>query len=82
MAEGLIEIRGFAVDPSRVETNMVFAELSLSGAESVARLRSIGIRANAEGRTPRTVRFVCHLDVTRADIDEVLIRIRRDMKGG
>jgi threonine aldolase len=79
LAEGLHEIRGFQVDPSRVETNMVYAELSSSGPESVARLRSIGILANAEGRTPKTVRFVCHLDVAQTDIDEALSRIRRAM---
>jgi threonine aldolase len=82
LAEGLSQFRGFQVDPSRVETNMVFAELPSSGAESVARLRSIGILANAEGRTPKTVRFVCHLDVSQSDIDETLARIRRTMNGG
>jgi len=82
LAEGLSEIRGFQVDPSRVETNMVFAELPASGAESVARLRSIGIWVNAEGRTAKTVRFVSHLDVSQADIDEALARIRRTMNGG
>lgn len=82
LAEGLNQIHGFQVDPSRVETNMVFAELSSSGAESVARLRSVGILANAEGRTARSFRFVCHLDVSQSDIDEALVRIRRMMNGG
>src|SRR5215470_11626838 len=77
LAEGLHGIRGIKVDPAVVETNMVFAELPFSGAESVARLASVGVRVNAEGRTPDTVRFVCHLDVARPDVDEALTRVQR-----
>jgi threonine aldolase len=77
LAEGLCAIRGIGIAPSAVETNMVFAELPFPGEESVARLRAVGVWANAEGRTPRTVRFVCHLDVSRSDVDDALSRIRR-----
>jgi threonine aldolase len=77
LAEGLHGIRGIKVDPAVVETNMVFAELPFSGAESVARLASVGVQVNAEGRTPDTVRFVCHLDIARADVDEALTRVQR-----
>ena len=77
LAEGLHGIRGIKVDPAMVETNMVFAELPFPGDESVARLASVGVQVNAEGRTPDTVRFVCHLDVARPDVDEALTRVQR-----
>jgi threonine aldolase len=82
LAVGLSAIRGIDVDPSRVETNMVFAELPFAAAESVARLRSVGVWVNAEGRTPKSIRFVCHLDVAASDIDQALARIQRAVSGG
>ncbi len=77
LAEGLAAIRGIELDLARVETNMVYVELPFLAAESVARLRSVGVWVNAEGRTERTVRFVCHLDVARSDVDEALLRVQR-----
>ncbi len=79
LAEGLSVIRGIRLDPARVETNMVYAELPFDAVESVARLRAVGVWVNAEGKTPKTIRFVCHLDVTRADIEETLSRVQRAM---
>jgi threonine aldolase len=82
LAEGLAAIRGVELDPARVETNMVYVELPFAAVESVARLRSAGVWVNAEGRTERTVRFVCHLDIARGDVDEALLRVQRVVSSG
>jgi threonine aldolase len=76
LAQGLSQIPGVQLDLSRVETNMVYAEFPLSAPKAVARLRSVGVLANAEGARPQMVRFVCHLDVSNTIIDEALARIR------
>ena len=60
---------GLSVDLSRVQTNMVFAEVSKPGLGAVAvmaRLREMGVWVNA--MSPTSIRSVCHLDVTRDDV--------------
>jgi threonine aldolase len=59
-----------------VETNMVFASFGGRGAAGlVARFRASGVLANPEGSRPDLVRFVTHLDVSRADMTEAVRRI-------
>lgn len=74
LAEGLAQLPGVKVDLSRVETNMVFADLARPAAEASALLLKQGVLANPTG--PHSIRLVCHLDVSRADIDDALARIR------
>ncbi|MFB1482777.1 low-specificity L-threonine aldolase [Corallococcus sp. RDP092CA] len=75
LAEGLAQVPGVKVDLSRVETNMVFADLVRPAAEASALLRKQGVLANPTG--PHSLRLVCHLDVSAADIDDALARVRR-----
>ena len=72
LAEGISDATPGAVDPSQVETNIVFvdpAPLGLPVVEVVARLRDAGVLCNpVAGR----VRFVTHLDVDDAGIEAAI----------
>jgi threonine aldolase len=70
LAAGLAALPGVTVDVSRVETNMVYAEFPCAAAEAVTRLRAQGVLGHAVG--PRTLRFVCHLDVGAKDVQRAL----------
>ncbi|WP_141325220.1 low-specificity L-threonine aldolase [Myxococcus sp. AB025B] len=76
LATGLAEVPGVKVDVKRVETNMVFAEFVRPAREMVPLLRTQGVLTNPAGG-PHTVRLVTHLDVSSADIDEAVARVRR-----
>jgi threonine aldolase len=78
LAVALAETEGFSIDPAQVETNIVVADISDTGktAEEVLdRLAAEGVLAVSFG--PTTLRFVTHKDVSRKDIDEAVLRIRR-----
>jgi threonine aldolase len=66
LAEQLARIPGVTVELDRVETNMVYAELSADAPPLVPRLREAGLLVNAIG--PHAIRFVTHLDVRREDM--------------
>ena len=73
LAEGLAEILGRGVDPSEVETNMVFADvgaLGLDPLETLERLASNGVGVTPFGAT--VLRMVTHRDVDDAGIDVAL----------
>ena len=76
LAQGLAAIPGMRLDPAQVETNMIFTDLPCLAADGVSRLKDVGVLINAEGSSPTAVRLVCHLDISRSDVDEVLRRIR------
>lgn len=68
LAQGLSRVDGFEIDLSRVQTNIVIVEIAQTGktpAEIVETLKEHGVLAVPFGRT--RLRFVTHLDVTRAD---------------
>ncbi|MBM3649876.1 MAG: low specificity L-threonine aldolase [Alphaproteobacteria bacterium] len=73
LAEGVANIKGLSVDVPRMETNLVFFEITKPG-WTAARLvdacreRGVGIGANTATR----IRAVTHLDVNRRDIDTAL----------
>lgn len=71
LAEGLAAMRGIALRPEEVETNIVFFDLTpeakMTAQELMDRLQQDGIRMGALGRT--RVRAVTHLDVSRQDIE-------------
>lgn len=76
-AEGIATIPGVAVEPERIETNMVFFDVAASGltaAELSERLAGQGVRIGASSRT--RLRAVTHLDVTTADIEEAVEAVR------
>ena len=77
LAEGLAGIRGVAIEPASVETNIVWFDVGgpLS-AEDIARaLEEQGIRIG--GYSQHRMRAVTHLDVTRADVETTLRALRR-----
>ncbi|MCH8198154.1 MAG: low specificity L-threonine aldolase, partial [Proteobacteria bacterium] len=76
-AERIATIPGVAVDPERVETNLVFFDVAATGltaAELSERLAGLGIRIGASSRT--RLRAVTHLDVTRAGVEEAAEAVR------
>lgn len=73
LSEGIANIKGLEIDVPRMETNLVFFEVTKPG-WTAAKLvdackeRGVGIGANTATR----IRAVTHLDVNRADIDDAL----------
>ena len=66
LAAGLARIPGIAIDPARVQTNIVIFDVAgtgLSGGEFIEALKDRGVLANAVSETG--VRFVTHYDVSR-----------------
>ena len=73
LAEGLAELEGIAIDPDRVETNILFFEITKAGLSAEAfdeSLKAHGVRMGAVG--PQRVRAVTHLDVDRDGIERAL----------
>src|SRR5947208_8126522 len=72
LAEGLAALPGVSLDPTTIETNIVFFELTgpLGAATVVERLQARGVRMGAMG--PRTIRAVTHLDVSAQGIERSL----------
>lgn len=75
LAAGLNAIDGLEVDLDRVDTNIVGVNLTNgeSGESYLAKLKQINVLVVPFG--PTKVRFVTHLDVSRADCEEALARI-------
>lgn len=82
LAEGLASLPGVSLDPSTVETNIVFFDLTseLTAPVAVDGLLSHGIRMGALG--PRTIRAVTHLDVDASGIERALSASRLVFAGG
>jgi len=74
LAYGLAEVPGLALNPERVETNIVIFDVSrtgLSGDAFASRtLSSHGVRFSVLG--PTTVRAVTHLDIPPDGIERAL----------
>jgi len=82
LAKGLAAIDGYEVDIDRVETNMVFAELSDENENAVlfaAKLRDMGLLVNPISK--RCLRAVTCLNVSRADIDDALRIFEKAVEG-
>lgn len=75
LAEGLHNLNGFEVDLSRVQTNIILVKTKELSAKIVEKLKPLGILAVPFG--PHLIRFVTHLDVSRADCDEALVRMKK-----
>jgi threonine aldolase len=75
LASALAALPGVTI-PHVVETNLVFAAFAgRSAVDLVAAFRKAGVLSNPEGSKPDVVRFVTHLDVSRADVLEAARRI-------
>jgi threonine aldolase len=77
LAQGLAELRGVALDPERVPTNIVIFDIGGTGlttAEFSSRLKARGVLANGVGA--REMRMVTHYDVSREDVDQALMTVR------
>ncbi len=79
LADHLVRLGATLVFP--VETNLVFAAFAGRSAADVSkRFASEGVLANPEGSRPDALRFVTHLDVSRADVDAAAERIARALQ--
>jgi len=81
LAEGLAGLPGVRLDPTTIETNIVFFELTgeLTAPMAVERLLARGVRMGASG--PRLIRAVTHLDIDAAGIERALAAAREVFKG-
>jgi len=74
LAEGISQIAGLKIDPSRVKTNIVIFDCEATGMNAVElceALQPLGIWA--QDTAPYSVRFVTHYDVDRDDIERALV---------
>ncbi len=82
LAERLAELPGVTVNLETVQTNIVIADIGLTGLsvpEFLARLQDRGVLATSFGGT--RIRFVTHHDVTRADLEAAVPAISRVIAG-
>jgi threonine aldolase len=83
LAAGLAEVKGIAVNPNEIDTNMVFfdvAGLGVTARDFANRLRADhGIRIGPQGDS--LLRAVTHLDVSRAQIDETIQAVKAMARG-
>lgn len=73
LAEGLAGIRGLALNPSDVETNIVIFDVSATGfttQEILSRFLEQGLRMSPA--SPTRVRAVTHLDISRQQVEEAV----------
>ncbi len=82
LAAGVAELRGVAIDPEAVQTNIVIFDVAGTGkttAEISQALREHGVLAN--GINPREMRMVTHYNVSRAAIEETLQAMKQVIGG-
>ncbi len=81
LAHGLAEIPGVKIDPAKVQSNILFLDVSATGLASFEiskRLAAQGVLAN--GVTPATMRMVTHCDVDRSGCERALKVMREAVK--
>lgn len=81
LASDLAELPIFDFEPSRIETNLVYAKLSRSAIDEIGdafvwedKLKSVGVLCYAESAS--TLRFVTHLDLDDGMITQAAERIK------
>jgi threonine aldolase len=78
LAEGLAEIPGIRIDPSKVVTNILFLDVSQTGLSSFEISKRLAAeRVLSNGVTPTTMRMVTHYDVDRAGCERALRVLRQ-----
>lgn len=77
LAAKIHRIDGFSIDPSSVETNMLYVDVSRLGAsrDAVRALADDGVLVS--DRPPHQIRIVTHHQVTREMADELVRRLER-----
>jgi len=82
LAQGLSELDGLAIDPARINTNIVFFRIDRPGltpGQLADRLQKEGIRVGP--KPPDQIRAVTNYQVTAADIDTALAGFRKALQG-
>lgn len=77
LAEGIAQIRGFKIDPAKVQSNIVIFDCEGIGKTAVELCDALyrhGVWA--QDTAPHSVRMVTHLDVDRAGIESALVALR------
>jgi len=76
LAEGLAEIPGLALDPTRIRTNIVFFDVTgaLTARQLVERVARAGVLMGVAGE--RRIRAVTHYGIERADVEAAVAAIR------
>lgn len=77
LAGQLNELKPFRVDLSRVDTNIVIAHITTDELSDALCARMREARVGGIPFGPRKIRFVTHLDASRADCEEALARLER-----
>jgi threonine aldolase len=73
LAEGLTQIPGIAIDPRKVQTNILMCEISGTGLTSYELSQKLAARnILASGFGPQLIRFVTHLDISREQCAQAL----------
>src|SRR5450759_1853314 len=73
LAEGLAQIPGIKIDPSKVQTNILICDISGTGITSTELSRKLAQRnVLANGVSPQLIRFVTHRDVSREQCEQAL----------
>jgi threonine aldolase len=78
LAEGLATIPGLRLDPSEVETNIVFFDVSETGRTGEELNSALTQRGARMGGWGTTIRAVTHLDTPRADVERA-VELMRDV---
>jgi threonine aldolase len=72
LANGLAGVPGIAVDADRVQTNMVYVQVAAPGRTADEIVEAFAERGLLADPCPGAVRFVTHLDIDDADIQEAV----------
>ena len=83
LAEGLAQIKGIRLDPDRIQSNIVYAEVDSSLGlvpEFISRLAQEGVKVSYPGG--RDVRLVTHRHISAQDVDEALVIVARVARDG
>jgi threonine aldolase len=83
LAERLAQIEGVAIDPDKVQTNLVFFDLTpaagCTAQELIARLAPAGVRCNAPAS--HRIRMVTRRGITRDDVEYAAEATARALRG-
>jgi threonine aldolase len=79
LAEGFADALPGCVDPSAVETNILYVDVGRDAEPVVAAMRDDGVRVGAVG--PTRFRAVTHRDVTRQGVDRAIDSFARAVRG-
>jgi threonine aldolase len=81
LAEGLAQIKGIAVDPGKVVTNIVIFDVRGTGRQASEICAELAKRKVFAGATEKySIRMVTHCDVDRAGIDRAIAALREVLR--